>query len=204
MRKILVLCGAILALSLTASAQDSTVTLAAPSPAGDPAAQRQSTSVDEFNKQVAVGYQFADFRNLDGVSFRNNGLNFGFAWFLNDWVGVEADLGTGFGSWSSTTLHVVGQDQKTLFAGGGARFGYRRNRKVEPWGHVLVGVGYYHLFQLGALGSNAGLGYVAGGGIDYKLAPRLYLRVEGDYLGTRVLGGNQQNFQVIAGPAFNF
>jgi opacity protein-like surface antigen len=48
------------------------------------------------------------------------------------------------------------------------------------------------------------LGYVVGAGIDYKLAPRLYLRVEGDYLGTHVLSGNQQNFQIIAGPAFNF
>jgi opacity protein-like surface antigen len=198
------LCGAILALSLTASAQDSTVTLAAPSPAGDPAAQKQSTSVDEFNKQIAVGYQFTDFRNFQGVSFRDNGLNFGFAWFLNDWVGVEANLGTGFGSWTDKPIGVVGQDVKTLFAGGGARFGYRRNRKVEPWGHVLVGDAYYHFWQAGKIGSNSGLGYVVGAGIDYKLAPRLYLRVEGDYLGTHVLSGNQQNFQIIAGPAFNF
>jgi len=204
MRKLLMLCGAILALSLTAAAQDSTESLAASGPAADPAAPRPSSSVDEFNKQIGVSYQFIDYRSVDSLNYHNNGANFDFTWYKNDWLGLEGNVGTGFG-WAPDNALKESIWARTLFAGGGVRIGYRRNTRVEPWGHALVGLQYYHFAQTSAtLGKNPGFGYELGGGIDYKLAPRLYLRAGADFLGSHAINSNQFNFQILGGAAFNF
>jgi opacity protein-like surface antigen len=203
MRKILLLCGAILALSMTAAAQDSTETLAAPSPAGAPAAPKPSSSVDEFNRQISISYEFVDFRNVDGLSFHGNGVNVDFNWYHNDWIGFEGNVSSNFGT---TPLKPFpdGISDDNVFFGGGVRFGYRRNHKIEPWGHALIGFQDIIFTQTGTVGHNHGVGYLLGGGVDYKLAPRLYLQVEGDYLGTHILGANQNNLKIDVGVAFNF
>ncbi len=203
MRKIFILCAAILALSLTAAAQDTTERLAAPSPAGAPATPRSSSSVGEFNKQLSVGYEFVDFRNVGGLSFHGNGVRFDFNWYANDWIGFEGNLAANFGI-TPYKNYPKGISDDNVFFGGGVRFGYRRNHKVEPWGHALVGLEDIVFTNVGAVGHNKGLGYLLGGGIDYKLAPRLYLQLEGDYLGTHLISANQQNFKVDVGVAFNF
>ena len=204
MRKIFMLCAAILTLSLTAAAQDTTETLAAPSPAGAPAPPMPSRSVDEFNKQLAVSYEFVDFRNVGGLSFHGNGVRFDFNWYHNDWIGFEGNLATNFGMTPYKNF-PKGISDDNVFFGGGVRFGYRRNHKIEPWGHALVGFQDVIYTQVTTgIGHDKGLAYLLGGGIDYKLAPRLYLQLEGDYLGTHLISANQQNFKVDVGVAFNF
>ena len=204
MRKIFMLCAAILALSLTAAAQDNTETLAAPSPAGAPATPSPSKSVDEFNKQLSVGYEFVDFRNVGGLSFHGNGARFDFNWYHNDWIGFEGNLAVNFGMTPYGNF-PKGISDDNVFFGGGVRFGYRRNHKIEPWGHAIVGFQEVIYTQVTTgIGHDKGLGYLLGGGIDYKLAPRLYLQLEGDYLGTRIVSVNQNNFKVDVGVAFNF
>jgi opacity protein-like surface antigen len=204
MRKILMLCGAILALSMTAAAQDSTETLAAPSPAGAPGAPKQSSSVDEFNRQISINYEFVDFRNVHGLSFHGNGVNVDFNWYFKDWLGFEVNESSNFGT---TPLKPFpdGISDDNVFIGGGIRYGYRRKQKLEPWAHAIVGLQEVIFTQVTTgIGHDKGLGYVLGGGIDYKLAPRLYLQVEGDYLGTHLASANQNNFKIDAGVAFNF
>lgn len=203
MRKILMLCGAILILSLTAAAQDSTETLAAPSPAGAPATPKPSNSVDEFNKQITISYEFPEFRNVGGLTFHGNGLNVNFNWYHNDWIGFEGDVATNFGM-TPYKPFPQGISDDSVFFGGGVRFGYRRKRKIEPWGHVVVGLQDFVFTQTGTVGHNHGVGYLIGGGVDYKLAPRLYLQGEFDYLGTHILSANQNNFKIDVGVGFNF
>ena len=204
MRKILMLCGAILALSMTAAAQDSTETLATPSPAGAPAAApKPSTSVDEYNRQIAISYEFSEFRHVGGLTFHGNGVNVDFNWYHNDWIGFEGDVASNYGMTPYGNF-PKGISDDSVFVGGGVRVGYRRNHKVEPWGHALVGLQDFVFTQTSTVGHNHGFGYLLGGGIDYKLAPRLYLQLEGDYLGSHILGVNQNNFKIDVGVAFNF
>lgn len=203
MRKILMLCGAILALSLTAAAQDSTETVATPSPAGAPAAPKPSSSVDEYNRQISISYEFVEFRNVGGLTFHGNGVNVDFNWYKTDWIGFEADVASNYGNTPFRTF-PDGISDDNVFFGGGIRVGYRRNHRFEPWGHALVGLQTIIFTDTGTVGHNHGVGYLLGGGVDYKLAPRLYLRFEGDYLGTHILSANQNNFKIDAGVAFNF
>ncbi len=204
MRKILILCGAMLALSMTAAAQDSTATIAAPSPAGAPATPKPSSSVDEFNRQITISYEFVGFRNVAGLTFHGNGDNVDFNWYVNNWLGVEGDVATNFGM---TPLQPFpkGISDDNVFFGGGIRYGYRRNHRIEPWAHALVGYQEIIFTQVSpTISHDKGVGYVVGGGLDYKLAPRLYLQVEGDYLGTHLAGANQINYKIDCGVAFNF
>ncbi len=193
MRRFLALCGGLLFFSLAAGAQEnsvaaSLVTAAAPSP--------QYLS-EAFNWQVALSYQYVHFREAPGTTLHLHGLNTSFTRFTNSWFGLEASAAPAFGS-----SPAAGERAKFVWYGGGPRLVARSSAKFEPWVHGLVG-GAHVLPQTNLGGQNA-FGVVAGGGVDIKLNPRVYWRVQGDYLWTHFFSTTQNSFQLHSGVVFNF
>jgi hypothetical protein len=45
---------------------------------------------------------------------------------------------------------------------------------------------------------------MAGGGLDFKLNPRVYWRVQADYIGTRFQSAVQSNYSIGSGVVFYF
>src|ERR1700682_5154637 len=202
MRQTLILVGAVLFLSVSASAQG-------PAGAGADSHPRTRsgshprTAYELTNWQVSLGYQFNRI-NLTGSPFDTNGLNSSFVRYFGKWIGAEAQLGLGFGNTGATTF-PPNLTAKSLFAGGGPRLVLRGHGRIEPWAHAIIGIEHFRFSQTsGVLGNNTALAGVAGGGIDFRLDPRTSLRVEGDWLGTRFFSVNQRSFQVVTGLVFNF
>ena len=210
MRKFALLCAAILCVCFAASAQDFA---APPAPAAATLASAPAAPLEPApapaplfgapNRspwQLGLGYQFSHFDNIGGQSFNNNGVWASITRYVNDWLGIEGDVTAGFGTTPAPSNFVA----KTVFAGGGAHMAMVRDSRLEPWIHALVGVEHFRFTQGPVLGSNTGLGYVLGGGADYKLMPRIAIRFGADFLGTRVISANQANYQAGVGVIFNF
>src|ERR1035437_6546656 len=78
---------------------------------------------DLTNWQFSLGYQYNRI-NLIGSAFDTNGLNASVARFFGRWLGVERQLGIGFGNTGSTTT-PANLNAQSLFVGGGPRVAYR-------------------------------------------------------------------------------
>jgi hypothetical protein len=206
MRKLLVLCGTILCLSMTAAAQDAPAAFDASSPASEPAAPVSFRPADRQPWQLGFGYQYQHFKIL-GQTFYDNGFNTDFTGYLNDWFGLEATAVVGFGS-IDKPVGVTGPiHAKSTFIGGGPHLAWHREGRFEPWAHVLVGWDHFRFTETNnviGLGSNSTIGFRAGGGVDFKLFPRTYLRVQGDALGSRFGATREFNYSIGTGIVFNF
>jgi len=197
----MLLFGAVLFLSLAASAQDRTVTLVPPSPAASQAPDPNSLYTDS-SWQLAFGYQYSRI-NLTGKPFSVEGFDISGVRFLGRWVGLEAELGAGSGNTHNLTS-PPNLSVKPLLIAGGVHLAHRSGR-AEPWVHALIGTEHFRFTEsAGPYGSNFPLAWDAGVGMDLHFNPRLALRGEADYLGTRFNGSTQRNFQAGAGLVFNF
>ncbi len=79
---------------------------------------------------------------------------------------------------------------------------YRRNPKFEPWAHGLFGGA--HLFPQTANGGVNAIAYVVGGGVDFKLNPRVYWRIQGDFSQSHFFNDWQKHAEFKTGLVFNF
>jgi opacity protein-like surface antigen len=192
MRKLLLLCGALLCLSITATAQDATASFDANSPEAEPSAPVSFQVQARTPWQLGVGYQYQHFKPL-GQTIHTNGYNVDVTRFLNDWFGVEGTAIIGFGSSSNGTL------TKSLFIGGGPHAVLNGHGRFEPWVHGLIG--FEHIRDIHG---TSGLAFIGGAGLDYKILPRLFLRAQGDFIGTRFQGFMQSGFQIGGGAVLNF
>ena len=200
MRKLVFLFGAVLCLSLTAVAQDAPAALDASSPASESAAPAALSPSDREPWQFGIGYQYQHYKVL-GQTFHNNGFNTDITRYLNNWFGVEGTVAVGFGN-TGTPVNLTA---KSLFVGGGPHVAVYNNSRLEPWAHVLVGLQHFRFTQAGGLlGSNSALGFMGGGGVDFKLGARVYWRIQGDYIGTHVQSTTQTNYSFGSGLVFNF
>ncbi len=200
MRKFLALCGAVLWFAIAAAAQDNFAQPATSSPANVAPSPPRYNSL-EYPWQATASYEYIRFRpSSSGFSSRStfsmHGFNSSLTRYLNDWFGLEGNMGAAFGHTADN------QRAKFLWFGGGAHFSHRYRERWEPWAHVLVGG--VHLFPQTGFPGNKGVGYIAGGGLDYRLSPRANWRVEGDFVGTRLYGQTQSSFQFVTGLVLNF
>ena len=203
MRKLLMLGGAFLCLSLTASAQDSTAALDAGSSAGEPAAPVSLSSLDRESWQLGLGFQYQHYKVL-GQSFHDLGYNADLTYYLNNWFGVEGTAAMGFGH---TGTKPINFDAKSLFVGGGPHVAFSNKSRFEPWVHVLAGMEHFRFTQTSkvlGLGSNTALGFMAGGGVDYRFGGRATWRIQADYIGSHFQSNTQSNYSVGTGIVFNF
>jgi len=203
MRKFVFLFAALFCLSMSAAAQDSTAesgaTLEAASPASEPAepAPASLSPADRESWQVGAGFQYLHFKVL-GVSFSDYGYNAAFTRYFSNWFGVEGTVNAGFG-------HLPGSlTAKSLFLGGGPHIVFNTARRFEPWVHVIGGWERFRFTQGATLGSNNGVAFLAGGGVDYKFGGRASWRFQADYIGSHFGNTINSNYGFGTGLVFNF
>jgi len=158
---------------------------------------------------LGIGYQYQHF-NVFGSEFHNNGYSMDFGMHLVDLVtggdgrltlGAEAAVNAGFGG------HMNGNpslDAKSLFLGAGPRIALESTSRFQPWIHGLVGLEHFRFTQSSTIGSNSGLGYMVGGGVDFKITPGISWRVQGDYVGTNFQSSLQSNYSTGTGIVLYF
>jgi opacity protein-like surface antigen len=168
---------------------------ASPAPDPAPAPKFLYGGRDDFRWQLAIGADWIRFRssifNASAV-----GINTSVTYFTNDWFGVEGSVSTGFAPEILDREHV-----KLLVFGGGPKIAWRE-RKWEPWMHVIVGVAHEQPQTAG--NSKNSFAVEAGGGADYRFNPRLSGRLEGDWVHTSFFSQSQNNFQLMGGVVFHF
>ena len=168
-------------------------TPADPAPAPDP--KFLYGGRDDFRWQLSLGADWLRFRssifNASAV-----GIASGVTYFTNDWFGVEGVFTTGFAPTIYQNEHV-----KLFVYGGGPKIAWRE-RRWEPWGHVIFGGA--HEFPQTAGHSKSSYAIEGGGGADYRFNPRLSGRLEADWVHTGLFGQNQNNFELMGGVVFHF
>jgi hypothetical protein len=203
MGKLFVLCAALICLASTVLAQDqpansptATLSTATPTPVAAPRPRTMAAGLDE-RWQMSVSYQYFRFR-AGTLSKGLNGFGASVTYFKNDWFGIEGNVAGLFGSVTPTFK------EKFAFYGAGVHIGARRMERFQPWAHVLFGGTHLSVTQtVGPSGFN-GFGVVTGGGVDLMFRPGLGVRVNGDFVGSRLGGAWQKNFQFGAGIVLNF
>jgi len=166
---------------------------ASPSPTPDP--KFILGGRDDYRWQLAVGADWIRFRssifNASAV-----GVNASVTYFTNEWFGIEGSASTGFAPEIFAKEHV-----KLLVYGAGPKIAWRE-KKWEPWGHVILG-GSHEQPQTAGHSRNS-YAIEAGGGADYRFNPRFSGRLEADWVRTGFFSQSQNNFQLMGGVVFHF
>jgi hypothetical protein len=200
MRKSLILCVALLSISVTASAQDSSAALDMSSSESMPAAPAPLIPADREPWQLGVGFQYLHFAVL-GQTFHDFGYQADVTRYFSNWFGLEGTAIAGFGHTDANS----NVDAKSLFLGGGPHVTLWNTAHLEPWVHVLAGWERFRFTQGSAFGVNSHAAFMAGGGLDYKIGSgRLYWRVQGDFIGTNVGPSFSKNYSIGTGLVLHF
>jgi hypothetical protein len=175
------------------------VTYDASSTSGEPAAPAPLTPPDREAWQLGIGFQYQHFGVL-GQSFHTLGYNVGVTRYLDNWFGVEGVGSFGYGS-DGTAPSL---DAKSFFIGGGPHIAFNNRSKFEPWAHVISGWQHFRFTQTAVLGSNSGVGFMGGGGVDYKFGGRATWRIQGDFIGTHLLNTIEKSYSIGTSLIYNF
>jgi opacity protein-like surface antigen len=174
-----------------------------------PSAHGQIYQPDRGPFQLGIGYQYQHY-NVLGQKFHNNGYNVDASLHVFDWitgaslrvaVAAEGTMAFGLGGHTGGSPNL---EAKSLFIGGGPHVSIESSSRIEPWVHVLPGWQHFRFTQTSTLGSNNAFGFMAGAGLDFKLNPRVYWRVQGDYIGTHFQSSLQNNYSIGSGVVFYF
>lgn len=131
--------------------------------------------------------------NLTGSSFNLNGFDVSVAENMNKWFGGALEVSSHFGT-------EAGFKSDTQSYAYGPVFSYRKNPKVVPFCHALLGAERGGPEYLDISKPEYRFGMYAGGGLDVKVAKHVALRLfQADYLLTRFSGARQDNLRVSAG-----
>ena len=91
--------------------------------------------------------------------------------------------------------NVVGERQRLIGVLGGAKFGVLRSARMALFAQALVGVE-----RFSEPGFNeSGLAVQPGGGLDWAMGARWFVRVQGDYRMSRQTGGTFNSIRVAVG-----
>ncbi len=200
MRKFLVVCTAILCLSLTAAANDSPGS-PEPSPQNGPAG---FFSAERGRFELGAGYQYQDYHVL-GVKFHNQAYDGSFNVHVFDpltsysWILTGSIEGAAIAGFEGQTGGKPNLAVKSVFLGAGPRIAIESHSRLEPWVHLLAGWERLRFTQTDSLGANSAFGFMAGGGLDFKLNPFVYWRVQADYFGTHFQPAPAINSNVAVG-----
>jgi len=166
-----------------------------PATSAAPASPPYGYNEREYNLEIALGVSVIRFRSslyeATGVGFHSAA-----AFFLKDWLAIEGAVTSGFAPTIYADEHI-----KILTYGAGPKISLGHSR-IEPWVHALAG-GIHALPQTAGNGRN-GFQVTSGLGADYGLGPRLSIRLEGDYVRSRLFNDWQNNFQAIAAVVIHF
>jgi hypothetical protein len=166
-------------------------------------AQESAPKVDVF-----AGYSYLQANpGVTGVdSFHLHGGSASAAYNFTSSLGAVAD----FGGYDKGNILGTGRDGRLYTYLFGPRFSYRHYRKITPFGQVLLGSAHANANAFGTAGSQNAFAMTAGGGLDYKLFDRFWIRpVQAEYLLTRFREGtlgarNENNVRLSTGFVFRF
>jgi len=179
-----------------ATAQDGAGAFSPSTPISSPVA---ATGLVTPPWQLNVGYQY----NRIAVPktfepFNTSGLGISITRYFSSAVGVEGEVGNGFG------MAAPGVSAYSIFAGAGPRLIFLRRSHFEPWVHGLAGIEHFNFAGATFPGTTTSVGWVMGGGMDYRFDSGWGLRLQGDYLGSALGGVYQRNIQIVGGVTWNF
>jgi hypothetical protein len=166
----------------------------APEPPPDPQPHYRESGGLSGSLQIGVDYEYVSFRSAP-FNASLNGLHTSFTYFRKDWLGIEGSVVAAFGS---STFNK--EPSHLALYNAGPRFVWHR-RSWQPWAHALAGG--IRVFPQMASSVN-GFALQLGGGVDYPLRPLVSLRLESDYLWSRLYFSSQNSFQTGAGVVFHF
>jgi opacity protein-like surface antigen len=170
-------------------------TFAAPPEAVPASPDPKSTYGNRGDWQLALGVSVLRFRS--SIYYATAvGTDTSVTYFARDWLGVEGKITTAFAPTIYLKEHV-----KYFSYGAGPKIAWRR-RKWQPWAHTIVGG--VHIQPQTAGNSRNGFGVQAGGGVDYRILPRLSVRVGVDWVGTSMFGQWQNSGQANADVVLHF
>lgn len=158
--------------------------------------------------EIFGGYQFTHANSgVSGIdNFNLNGWDAAVSGYFNHYLGVTGDFSGTYG-----TPQVLGVDVHThlytyMF---GPTLRLANQSPLQPFARVLFGgahiSGSVSSGQASASTSDSGFSWAAGGGIDYKAAPLISIRLaQFDFLQTHISGDSQNNFRYSAGVVLRF
>jgi opacity protein-like surface antigen len=154
-----------------------------------------SRRIENDKWQLGLGFTYVKFRS-SAIHANMFGLNTSVTYFTNDWFGVEGNITAAAGE-------KVFVDDRTKYVGftGGPKIVMRR-RRWEPWAHALLGMAHVNP-QLAGVSKN-GLAMQLGGGAEYAAWQQISVRLEGDWVLTRLYSQTQNNFQLVTGFFLHF
>ena len=154
--------------------------------------------------EVSVGYSFLG----SNVETDRNGWVASFSERVHDRLWVKAEAG---GNYRKTFFFDSNRPNYVHSILAGPEFKLRKDTKLVPWAHFLVGVAMNtHPILTFPVGTgpifhktDVHFGFQPGGGIDYHLNPRLAIRIGADY--RRVTDVTFRNyFRLQSGLVFGF
>jgi hypothetical protein len=160
---------------------------------------------------VFVGYSYLNSDLNPSSRASLNGWNASFEGRVLPFLGIVADLSGQYGSVDETVCVMpVGMTASCTTSGVGVHqqnylFGPRVSvslGKFRPFAHALVGIS--HVSGAAPIGSNISLGDAVGGGVDYRLIPRVSARLQVDFLHTHFLGAGQNDVRISTGLVLRF
>src|SRR5579862_465017 len=153
MRRLALICAALLCFAGTAAAQNDTTTATLGSPAPSQGPRR---GFDDSSGKWQVGANFV-YQRFDIGNDNSNlyGLQASVARFIHDGsFAVEGGTTATFG------YIIPGDREQLVFYGGGVKY-QMRSRKIQPWAHFLVGGTHIRLNQMVGPASFNGFGLMA-------------------------------------------
>jgi opacity protein-like surface antigen len=131
--------------------------------------------------------------NLNASNFNLNGADFSVTENMNSWFGGTLDISTHFGTEN-------GFKTNTQSATYGPVFSYRKNPRIVPFGHALLGAVRGGPEYLNISKPENRFGVYLGGGLDVRVTRNIALRlIQADYLMTRFSSARQDNMRLSAG-----
>lgn len=155
----------------------------------------------DYNKyDVYVGFSHAriDLGGGDREGF--NGVEGAVTGNVTRYVGIKGDYAFHFKSFDAVPIDV---DAKTHTLVGGLQLKDNSTEtKVKPFAHLMAGLTNARVSGL-VTNSETGFAGVIGGGVDFRVSPRVDFRaIQLDYNPTRLGGETQHNFRVGVGLVF--
>jgi len=155
-----------------------------------------ATAGEGHGTDFFAGYSFAQIQdnNRNGA---NLALGFDFVGPLSGFV----DTSFHWGSQEGVSLSDL-----TLMAGPGLRFGKRGGTVffVRALAGLVQDKGTISAFDVDISETSKRFGVLAGGGVDFRVATKLAVRLQGDYLWNDVEEGKASGFRASAGVVYRF
>jgi opacity protein-like surface antigen len=177
MKRLALMCGAMLLFAAVASAQD-------------------SPKIEAFG-----GYSYLR-ANSDGVGYNFNGGSGSLDYNLTPWLGVVGDFG-GY-HWSGSGA-FAGEDSTVVTYLFGPKVALRHG-PITPFAQVLFGGAHISASESGSGSATAnGFAMTLGGGLDWNATSHIGIRlVQAEYLLTRFDSESQNNARISTGVVFRF